>query len=69
MACGYISLLDVDPGGQRFMTLVSAISFGFKTLLSTSQKDMSACVWHSKKGGCIYQHIRMMNALLILSCT
>lgn len=62
MARGYISLLDADPEGQRFMTLVFTITFGFKSHHNTHKKapqhkDMCACMLHSKQRGFMCPHI------------
>lgn len=58
MARGYISLLDADPEGQRFMTLVFTITFGFKShhntqKSTTTQRRVHACCTASREALCV----------------
>lgn len=52
MARGYISLLDADPEGQRFMTLVFTITFGFKSHHNT-KTCVHACCTASREALCV----------------
>lgn len=76
MAHGYISLLDADPEGQRFMTLVFTITFGFKSHHNTHKKapqHKDVCMHVAQQAERLYvssyQHITMINAHDVLSCT
>lgn len=58
MARGYMSLLDADPEGQRFMTLVFTITFGFKShhntqKSTTTQRRVHACCTASREALCV----------------
>lgn len=70
MACGYISIFDVDPGDIDLWLLSPQSLLDSKTLLSAAQ---ICCMCVVQLAGTLYvsswYHIRMINAQTILSCT